>query len=160
MKPRLVVGLGLLLAAGVVQLGLTPPVRRARDEARAAFARQRAERESLRGELARLERRTPASTPVAPGDAAAAARALRRSLLLATSGLEIGDVQIAAQLERRGTAAARGRLAGTGRQADVLRVAGRLAQPGSGAVLERLELSLRPDGVRLEAEATGVGSGS
>jgi len=155
---RRLVGLGLLLAAALVYVGLTLPARGARDEARTAFARQREERERLRAEVARLERRASAARPGAP-DGAAAARALRLSLLAATRGLLIGDVQIASHPERRGTTAARGRLGGTGRQADLLSVAGRLADPGSGVLLERLELALRPEGVRLEADAISVGPG-
>ena len=159
MTPRLA-GLVLLLAAGVVHLGLTLPARRARDAAREAFAHQREERERLRGELARLERRASRAAAAVPGDSAAAARALRLALLAATRGLELDDVRIAAQPERRGSAAARGRLGGTGGQAGVLRAAGRLAEPGSGVLLERLDLSLRAEGVRLEAEATVAGPGS
>jgi hypothetical protein len=150
---RRLVGLGLLLAAAVVHVGLARPARVARDEARAAFARQREERERLRAEVARLERRAFVARPGAPDDEAAAARALRLSLLAATRGLAIGDVRIASHPERRGTTAARGRLGGTGRQADLLSLAGRLADPGSGVLLERLDLALRPEGVRLEVDA-------
>ncbi len=157
---RRLTALGLLLAAAAVYLGLTLPARRARDEARAAFAQKREERERLRVELARLERRASGARAT-PDDAPAAARALRLSLLAATQGLSIGDVQIASHAERRGSTAARGRLSGTGRQADVLRVAGRLAQAEAGVRLERLELALRPEGIRLEAEASRAsGDGS
>ena len=157
---RRLVGLGLLLAAALVHVGLTLPARGARDEARMAFAHQREERERLRAEVARLERRASAARPGAPDGDAAAARAMRLSLLAATRGLAIGDVQIASHPERRGTTAARGRLGGTGRQADLLNMAGRLADPSSGVLLERLELALRPEGVRLEADAISVRPGS
>jgi hypothetical protein len=157
---RRLAGIGLLVVAACVHLGLTLPARRARDEAREAFARQREEREHLRAQLARLERSSSGARPRAPGGDAAASRALRRALLGATRGLAIRDVQIATQPERGGSTAARGRLVGTGRQADVLGVAGRLAAPDSGVVLERLELALRPEGIRLEAEAISVRSGS
>ena len=96
----------------------------------------------------------------APDDDAAAARALRRTLVEATRGIALGEVLIAAQAERQGSATARGRLAGTGSQADLLRVAGRLAQPASGVLLERVELALGPAGIRLEAEAVSVRAGS
>jgi len=156
---RRLVGLGLLVVAAFVHVGLTLPARRARDEAREAFARQREEREHLRAQLARLERSSSVARPSAPDGDAAAARALRRALLDATRGLAIGDVQIATQPQRGGSTAARGRLAGTGRQADVLGVAGRLAAPDSGVVLERVELALRSEGIRLEAEAVSERSG-
>jgi hypothetical protein len=150
----------LLLVAGLVHLGLCAPARRARDEAREAFAHKRQERERLRTELARLERRAIAAGPGAPEGDAAAARALRLALLEATRGLSIADVQIATQAERRGSVAARGRLVGVGVQSELLRVAGRLAQPASGVILERLDLAVRPGGVRLEAEAISVRAGS
>jgi hypothetical protein len=155
---RLRLGLVLLLAAAVVHVAWTLPARRARDEARTEFARQRAERERLRAESARLERR--AKRPAAPDDDAAAARALRLALLEATRGLAVGEVQLASQPSREGSVAARGKLGGTGSQAELLRVAGRLAEPASGVLLERLELSLGPRGIRLEADAVSVRGGS
>jgi hypothetical protein len=156
---RRLVGLGLLVVAAVLYVGVTLPARRARDEARAAFASQRAERERLRVGVKHLERRASEPRTGAPEGDAAAARALRLSLLAALRGLGLGDVQIESHPERRGSAAARGRLVGTGGQADVLRAAGRLAAPGSGVVLERLQLQLRPDGIRMEAEAVSFRSG-
>jgi hypothetical protein len=156
---RRLVGLALLAAAVLVHAGVTLPARRARDEARAAYAAKREERERLRAELGRLERRSSARGSAASEDAAAAARALRQRLLAATAGIALADVQIATRPERQGGVAARGRLAGLGRQADVLRVADRLANPGSGVVLERLDLAQRPGGVQLEAEATRLRGG-
>jgi hypothetical protein len=47
-----------------------------------------------------------------------------------------------------------------GTQADVLRVAGRLAEPASGVILARLDLAVRPGGIRLEAETISVRTGS
>lgn len=157
---RALVAAVLLVGAFAVHAGVTLPARRARDEARLAFAQKRAERERLRAELQRLERRPPGETAGVPGDAAAAARGLRLALLAATRGQGLLDVQISAQPERRGDAAARGRLGGTGRQADLLRTAGRLAEPASGAVLERVELAARAEGVRLELSARAAGSGA
>jgi hypothetical protein len=156
---RRLVGLGLLLAAAALHLGFTLPARRARDEARAAFAHKREERERLRADVARLERRATGARAAAPEGDAAAARALRRSLHAATRGLPISGVEIASHSERGGSTAARGRLVGTGRQPDVLRMAGRLAEADSGVLLERLELALRPEGIRMEAEAISVRGG-
>ena len=153
---RRLVGLGLLVATAVLYLGITLPARRERDEARAGFAQKREERERLRVDVARLERRASERRAGAPDGAAAAARALRLSLLAATRGLGISDVQIASHPERRGSTAARGRLVGTGRQPDVLRTADRLAHPDSGVLLERLDLALRPEGIRMEADAISV----
>ncbi len=157
---RRLVGLGLIVVAAALYVGVTLPARRARDEARAAFASQREERERLRVAAKHLERRASELRSGATEDAAAAARALRLRLLAATRGLGLGDVQIESHPERRGSTAARGRLVGTGGQADVLRAAGRLAASDSGVLLEQLQLALRSEGIRMEAEASSFRSGS
>ena len=84
-----VVAVALAAAAVGVHLGVTVPARRQRDEAREAFARAREERERLRAEAKHLERRA-AATVRAPSGEAAAARALRLSLLGATHGPRAG----------------------------------------------------------------------
>lgn len=150
---RRIVALVLLAAALLIHVGLTLPARRSRDSARELYASQREERERLRAEVARLERRSSAAASAqAPAGEAAAARALRLSLLSATRGIAIDQVEIAAQPERRGQVAARGRLSAAGSQADLLRAAGRLAQPAAGLRLDRLQLSAGIGTPRLEAE--------
>lgn len=159
---RRVVGLALLAAGFLIHLGLTLPARRARDASREAFAHQREERARLRADVARLERRrppTPAPAPAPAGDAAAA-RALRQSLLQATRGLPVDEVEIAAEPDRRGGIAARGRLSAAGAQADLLRVAGRLAAPISGVRLERVQLVGGTGRHRIEAETVRLRAGS
>ena len=42
----------------------------------------------------------------------------------------------------------------------MLRAAGRLADPDSGVLLERLQLALGPEGIRMEADAISVRAGS
>ncbi len=153
-------GLALLVAAAVIHVGVTLPARRARDEAREAFARKREERERLRADVARLERRAPTARTQAPGEATAAARALRQSLLRATRGLPVREVQIAAQADPRAGVAARGRLTAAGTQANLLRVAGRLAEPASGVVLELVRLIAGPGTHRLEVETISLRAGS
>ena len=151
-----VVAVVLAAAAVGVHLGVSVPARRQRDEAREAFARAREERERLRAEASRLERRA-AATVRAPSGEAAAARALRLSLLGATHGLALESLRIGVEAGQRGAAAARGTLAAVGRQADLLRVAGRLALPSSGVVLEQVRLAESRDGaLRLELEAFSV----
>ena len=150
---RRIVALVLLAAALLIHVGLTLPARRSRDSARELYASQREERERLRAEVARLERRsTAAASAQAPAGEAAAARALRLSLLSATRGIAIDQVEIAAHPEARGLYAARGRLGAAGSQADLLRAAGRLAEPAAGLRLERLQLSAGIGALRLEAE--------
>jgi hypothetical protein len=150
-------------AAAAVHLGLGLPARRDRDEARRQYAREREERERLRLRVAELERRTAGLGRSTAGDAAGAARALRAALLRATDGVAVGGVQIAAGSGGSGAIAAHGRLAATGRLADVLIVAGRLVRPSSGVLLERVRLAeagANSGKVRLEVEAFGMGAGS
>jgi hypothetical protein len=145
----------LLVAALGLHLGVTVPARRQRDEARQEYARVREERERLRVQAARIERRAAAGR--APTGDAAAARALRLSLLQAVEGLPCRAVRIGTEAGHRGTVAARGRLAAEGRQADLLRAAGRLAEPSSGVLLERVVLlQARGGELRLEVEAFSV----
>lgn len=152
---RRVAGALLLVAALGLHLGVTLPARRQRDEARDEFARAREQRERLRAQTARLERRAAAGR--APSGDAAAARALRLSLLQATEGLPLEAVHIGAEAGRRGAVAARGRLVAEGRQADVLRAAGRLADPSSGVLLERVALAeARGGAVQIEVGAFSV----
>ncbi|HSD27740.1 MAG TPA: hypothetical protein VLL75_10590 [Vicinamibacteria bacterium] len=150
----------LFLAAALgLHFGVTLPARRQRDEAREGFARGREERERLRAQAALLEHRAAAGR--APAGDAAAVRALRLSLLQAIEGLPLGAVRIGAEAARGAEAAARGRLVAEGRQADVLRAAGRLAEPSSGVLLARVSLvEARGGEVRLEVEAYSVRSES
>ncbi len=146
----------LLLAAAAVHLGVAAPLRRERDAARDDFALARKEREMLRTRASRLARQA-AVTVRAPAGDAAAALALRASFLRATEGLALGSLQVGAEAGSRGAAAARGRLVAEGRQADLLRAAGRLAEPSSGVVLERVQIVTSREGaLRLELEAHTV----
>ncbi len=150
MTRRLAAALLLLVAVGL-HLGVTLPARRQRDEARDEFARGREDRERLRAQVARLDQRGPVGQ--APAGDAAAARALRLSLLRATAGLDLQAVRIEVTPGRRGPAAARGRLVAEGRQADLLRAAGRLAEPSSGVQIERVALAqVWGTGIRLQVE--------
>jgi hypothetical protein len=144
-----------VVAAPGLHVGVTRPARRQRDEAREEFARAREQRERLRAETARLERRAAAGR--APAGEAAAARALRLSLLRAIEGLPLGGVRVGAESGKGSAVAARGSLVAEGRQADLLRAAGRLADPSSGVRLERVSLVGAQGGaVRLEVEAYSV----
>lgn len=154
MKRRVAAALLLVAAAGL-HVGVARPARRQRDEARDEFARSREERERLRADAARLERRAAAGR--APAGDAAAIRALRLSLLRATEGLPLGAIRIAAEAGRGAAVAARGRLVAEGRQADLLRAAARLAEPSSGVLLERVALLGATDGeIQIEVEAFSV----
>jgi hypothetical protein len=143
----------LWVAAASLHLGVTAPARQQRDEARDEAGRRREELERARAAAVRIEHRATAVVRAPSGDAAAA-RALRGSLLRATEGLGLEGVQIAVEGGQRGTVAARGRLAARGRQVDLLRAAGRLAEPSSGLLVERVRLAeTGQDLLRLEVEA-------
>jgi len=142
----------MLLAALGLHLGVAAPARRQRDEAREEFAHLREEREGLRVQSARLQRR--AASVRAPAGDAEAVRALRSSFLGAVEGLPLKAIRISAEAGRHGVVAARGRLAADGKQADLLRAAGRLAEASSGILLENVRFALAPgDDLRLELEA-------
>ncbi len=156
---RRATGALLLLAAAGLWFAVGVPARRARDLARAEYARAREERERVRAQAVALERRgTAGRTPEA---GAAAARALRASLLRATQGLRVGAVRIAVSAGQ-GRLAARGRLGAQGRMADVLSLVERLVGPASGVLVERVELgsSRAEEGsvLRLDLDAIGVRS--
>jgi len=152
-------GLLLLLAVGAY-VGIAVPARQTRDEVRRDCDRAREERERLRERVAELERQGAVSGRASLSDAAAAVRALRRSLLRATAGLPVEAVQISAAAGERGAVGARGRLAAEGRLGDVLRLTTRLTSPSSGLLVERVGLAEAHGRVRLEVEGLGVGEGS
>jgi hypothetical protein len=146
----------MLLAALGLHFGLAAPARRQRDEARGEFARLREERERLRVQSARRQRR--AASVRAPSGDAEAVRALRLSFLGSVEGLPLRAVRISAGAGRQGDGAARGRLAAEGGQADLLRAAGKLAQSSSGVLLENVRLAQASgDDLRLEIEAFSFG---
>ncbi len=141
----------VLLAAGGLWLLVTAPANRAREAAGDQLALARTQRERLRVALSAAERRGAiARTPEA---GAAAARAVRASLLRATEGLAVDDVQISPSAgERTG---ASGRISAEGRMAEVVQLADRLVRDDSGVVVQRVSLtSARADSpaVRLEVD--------
>jgi len=153
-KRRLAAAVIVIAALGL-HAGVTLPARRERDAARSGYARAREQRERLRAEAVRLERRAAAGR--APAGEAAAARALRLSLLRAVEGLPLGGVRVGAESGRGAAVAARGKLVAQGRQADLLRAAGRLAEPSSGVRVDRLSLvEAGSGGVRLEIDVFSV----
>ncbi len=151
----------LLLAAAAGWLGLVAPARRARDRARAEYGRLREERERLRAEIAGLTRQRP--TAPLPGDAAAAGRALRLTLLGATRGLPVEAVRIAARGEKAGLLA-QGSLSAEGGMAPLLRVAERLADPAASVRIDRVVLGpargVADRTLRLDLDGVRLGAGS
>ena len=150
----------LLVLAGAVYLALVVPARRERDDARQEWARGREERQRLRAQ--RHGPRAPGGRGgrAPAGDAAAAVRALRRSLLRATDALPVEALQIGASPAERGAVAARGHLVAEGRLADLLRLTTRLTAPSSGLLVERVTLAETGGRVRLEVDGFSVRDGS
>jgi hypothetical protein len=152
---RRAIALFLLLVAGGIWLAAGEPARRARDRARADYARAREDRERQRVHLTALERQ---AAP-APEAGAAGVRALRRALLDPTRGLSLSGVAVEATGTARG--AARGRLRAEGRTADVLALAERLAGPGSSVRLEQVQIAPgvgdEEELIRFSAEVTSSG---
>jgi hypothetical protein len=150
----------LLAASAWLWFGVAAPARRQRDAARGEFARLRAERERVRAQV-ELAARRAAVTPT-PEDGAAAARSLRRALLQAAEAAPVRDVEIAASPARRGRFAATGRLSAVGSLEELLSVADRLTDPGSGVTLRRFVLAEIGAGgdLRLDLEGVTLRAGS
>jgi hypothetical protein len=156
-----------LLAAALAALsawllfGVAAPARRQRDAARAEFTRLRAERESVRAQLAALERRSAAGRTPEAGPAAA--RTMRLVLLAATEAAGLEAARIATDASGRGRVAASGRLSVDGPLEAVLGVTDRLAHPDSGLIVQGVTLADRGgegQDVRLELHGVSVRAGS
>ena len=133
-----VAALALLLGAGGLCLAVTLPALHERDAAYAEFGRAREQREQLRLQLAASESRRAAGR--SPQAGAAAVRAVRASLLRASSGLGVADVQIAAS-GAGGRRGASGQLSAEGRMAEVVTLADRLTRHDSGVRVERVRFA-------------------
>jgi hypothetical protein len=153
----------LLVVAAAIEVGVARPAVRERDLARQQYAHEREERERLRVRVTDLERRAAARDGNSVSDSSAAARALRAALLGGTAGIAVQAVQIASSsAQAAGGVAARGHLAATGRLSDVLQVADRLVRPGSGVLLERVQIveTGKAGEVRIEVDGFSLQEGS
>ncbi len=154
-----VLAAALLLAAAGLWLAITLPALRERDAAYAEFAQARQQREQLRSQLAASEARRAAFR--SPEAGAAAVRAVRASLLRASSGLAVADVQIATS-GGGGRPGASGQLSAEGRMAEVVTLADRLARRDSGVRVEHVHFAASGGGasrMRVDLDcATGSAS--
>jgi hypothetical protein len=150
-----------LAAAAALYAGLALPMRARAAAAREAYGEARRERQQARSELAPLERREAVRRQAlavfaeAAAQEGGAAAALRRSVLATLDKLAARDVRLAVRPESAGLAV---RVNATAPYADGLRVAGELARPASGLILQRVRLVPQRDdrrqvGLELEAQA-------
>ena len=160
MKVRVAAAL-LLAGTAVVYAALTVPFekkaaaaadayRRARDERRAAYARL--------GQVQRRESALRRASPVRDAAAMAAADpvgATRHGIVASLEGTGLSGVRLAV---RPGTppVAARVQLTVEGPFRDVVRLAGDVVRPGSGVVLERVDLSGRDARVAMSLQGVGL----
>jgi hypothetical protein len=150
-----------LVVAGVV-LYATVAVPTQRQAAAAAdeYRRARDEARDIRTRLARLERRDAAhiraSTALAAATPGGTVRAVRRSVVQTLQNAGVSGVRLSV-LPGRPPYAARVRLSASGPYAEVMALAGRLAHPETGVVLERVRLSPRGGAVALEIDGVTLG---
>lgn len=143
----------LFLGAAALYLAVVPPAQREREAAEQEHRRVLEEAQRLRVRVANVSRLSREGLEARAADGAAAVGALRAAALRATDGVSVSDVEIAASANPRGAAAGQCRVKVRGRQADVLRVARRLARPSSGMLLSGVTLTAAGGDVALEAEA-------
>jgi hypothetical protein len=142
------------VAAVLVQAALAIPLRARAGEARDAYGQARRLRHQAQAELFALERRDAAwrqaSASATSGQGEPAA--LRRSVLATLEGSGASAVRLAVRPGPRGATV---RVSATAPYAEAVRLAGELARPGTGLVLEGVLFRPRTDRqqVTLDVEA-------
>ncbi len=162
MTPRVLAAL-LLVASGLLQVGLVVPTRRqaiaAEDEYRRLRDQARKDREELEEAQARAAPRSRAAAILAqvsaPADETLAD--LRAELLETVDGFPVRDVRLEVSPQPPPVAGRFG-LGALGSFRSVVTLAGALARPESGMVLERVAFRSAPDGVALEVQGLRVGA--
>jgi hypothetical protein len=158
----------LLVVAAIVYGGLGLPARRSAAAAGDEYHRVRDRRREALARLDKLERREDARRRAAAALAGARAApspgpggllvALRRSVLASLAGSGTSNVRLVVQ-EGHAPVAATLQLAAEGTFADAVRLAGHVARPGMGIVLQTVRFSPRPTGVLLELNGLSLGGG-
>jgi hypothetical protein len=146
--------LALYAAVGV-------PMQREATAAADEYRRARDEARDIRTRLARLERRDAAharaATALPAATPADTVRAVRRVVVQTLQEAHVSGVRLAVS-PARGPYAARVRLSAEGPFAQVVSLAGLLARPERGLVLERVRLAPRGQRVSLELEGVTLGA--
>ncbi|HVR72048.1 MAG TPA: hypothetical protein VMT87_14485 [Vicinamibacteria bacterium] len=135
-----------LLAALLLYAGLALPLRARAGEARDAYGQARRARQQAQAELAPLERREAAwrraAAVAAGGEEGEPAALLRRRVLATVDGSSATAVRLGVRPGPRGPTV---RVSATAPFAEAVRLSGELARPGTGLILERVELRPRAD---------------
>jgi hypothetical protein len=116
----------------------------------------------MRARLARLERRDAAhlraASALAGTTPAGTVRTVRRSVVQTLQNARVSAVRLGVTAARA-PFAARVHLSATGSFPEVVSLAGLVARPETGVVLERIRLAPRGDGVALELDGVTLGPG-
>ena len=162
MTPRLFAVL-LLAGAGLVQVGVAIPARRQVVASQGEFRRLRDQARSAREELAEAQARlAPRSRAIAilsraSGPAGEALAELRAELLESVESFPVRDVRLEVSPQPP-PLAGRFRLGASGPYRSVVALAGDLARPESGMVVEQVALRPGRGGVTLDVQGLRVGA--
>ncbi|MBI3931851.1 MAG: hypothetical protein HY317_00420 [Acidobacteria bacterium] len=158
MSPRRVAA-ALLVLSGALWLGVARPARREAEAARQEHRRLLEARRQARSRVERLESSDAAHRRAAGALAAGgnAVTALRRWVLDALQGAPVRGVRLEVR-PAPPPAAVSLHLAAEGPSGDVLLVAGEIARPGGGLVLDTVRLTRTPGGLLLGLDALGLGA--
>jgi hypothetical protein len=153
----------VLVAVGIVlYAAVAVPMRRQAEAAADDYRRARDEARDMRARLARLERRDAAHLRVASALAGATpagtVRTVRRSVVQTLQNARVSGVRLGVTAARA-PYAARVHLSAVGSFPEVVALAGLVARPDTGVVLERVRLGPRGDGVTLDLDGVTLGPG-
>ena len=154
---------GVLVALGIVlYAAVAVPMRRQAQAAADDYRRARDEARDMRARLARLERRDAAhlraASALAGATPAGTVRTVRRSVVQTLLSARVSGVRLGVTAARP-PFAARVRLSAFGSFPEVVALAGLVARPETGVVLERVRFGPRGDGVTLELDGVTLGPG-
>ena len=152
-----------LVTVGVVlYAAVAVPMRRQAQVAADDYRRARDEARDMRARLARLERRDAAhlraASALAGATPAGTVRTVRRSVVQTLQGARVSGVRLGVTAVRA-PYAARVHLTASGSFSEVLSLAGLVARPETGVVLERIRFGPRGDGVSLDLDGVTLGPG-
>jgi hypothetical protein len=155
------VALALLAATAAVYAGLTLPLQRKAAATADAYRGARDQRRDARARLDEAQRRESALRRAAPHAGAAASfprdpvGQTRQGIVTSLEGAGLSGVRLAVR-PASPPAAALIRLGGEGAFADVVRLTGELVRPGTGVVLEKLQLTGQDSRVAVRLEGVGL----
>jgi hypothetical protein len=152
----------LVAVAVVLYAAVAVPMRRQAQAAADDYRRARDEARDMRARLARLERRDAAhlraASALAGTTPAGTVRTVRRSVVQTLLSARVSGVRLGVTAARA-PFAARVRLSASGSFPEVVSLAGLVARPETGVVLERIRFAPRGDGVTLELDGVTLGPG-